>query len=443
MSFNMDTFMRQLNFPRHFRWGVATSAYQIEGGAEADGKKPSIWDAFCRMPGVILDGKSGVNATNHYFLWKQDIQLMKELGIKTYRFSIAWSRIFPDGVGEVNPKGVAFYDALIDALLNAGIEPMITLYHWDLPQILQEKGGWISRDTVSAFAQYAQFCFLKYRDRVHLWITHNEPWVAAKLGHEWGVHAPGLRSNEAAVIAAHHLLLSHGMALQSMRPLATQSQKLGIALNLNPVCPENPSREADIQAAHKYELFLNDFFLKGLFKGVYPTEILAEFPALSRAIHPQDMDLIHTPIDFIGINYYTRTLVNTGGVVAPQGNPHSSMWEFYPQGLREIVERVWNDYHPKEIFITENGTALESESLVDLKRIEYIQAHLIEIHKLLANSICVSGYYAWSFLDNFEWAHGYEKRFGLVHVDFGTYQRIPRSSALWYKQVINNNSVEI
>lgn len=409
----MDT-----RFPSDFLWGAGTSSYQIEGAALGCGKEESIWDRFCLKEGAIQNGDTGESAVDHYRLWETDIELLKQLKVNSYRFSISWPRFFPSG--KINPEGKAFYDRLIDTLLEAKIEPMVTLYHWDLPQSLEDRGGWPERRTAEAFSAYARAAFLAFGDRVRFWITQNEPWVAATLGYGLGIHAPGRKDPILALKASHNLLLSHGMAVQEIRRLAKKSVKLGIALNLSPVYPKGPLAEA-------HDLRLNRFYLDGIFKGRYPEAIGFHPPA-------EEMKTISEPIDFLGINYYTRVQLNPDGEpIAESPNAYSSMWEFYPQGLSEIAERVWNEYKPKEILITENGTALDG--IDDPMRIEYIKAHLGQISRLLEKKIPIQGYFAWSLLDNFEWAHGYGKRFGLVHVDYKTMKRTLKSSGRWYADI--------
>ncbi len=404
-----------MRFPADFLWGAGTSSYQIEGAAHSYGKEESIWDRFCLKKGAVQNGDTGETAAAHYRLWETDVELLGQLKVGSYRFSISWPRFFPSG--KVNPEGRAFYDRLIDKLLAAKIEPMITLYHWDLPQSLEDRGGWPERKTAEAFRAYARAAFLAFGDRVRFWITQNEPWVAATLGYGLGIHAPGLKNPALALKASHNLLLSHGMAVQEIRQLAKQSVKLGIALNLSPVYPKGPLADA-------HDLRLNRFYLDGIFKGRYPEAIGFKAPA-------EEMKIVSEPIDFLGINYYTRVQLKPDGEpIAESPNAHSSMWEFYPQGLSEIAERVWNEYKPKEIYITENGTALDG--IDDPMRIEYMKAHLDEIGQLLQKKIPIRGYFAWSLLDNFEWAHGYEKRFGLVHVDFNTMKRTLKTSGRWY-----------
>lgn len=455
----MDTPMQKhsLSFPSDFIWGTATSAYQIEGSVKAGGRGESIWDLFCSKPGAIRNNQNGDVACDHFSRWEQDIALMSRLGIRAYRFSFAWPRIIPEGRGKTNLEGLDFYDRLIDALLEKGIMPLATLYHWDLPSQLQRYGGWASREIVDDFVHYALVCFNRFMDRVSDWITINEPWVISMLGYRLGVHAPGIADLEQSLSAAHYLLLSHGMAVREMKARAKNgSTRIGIALNINPVFPENPARQEDCSAAEQHGLLLNDFFLEPIYKGNYPESVLKLYPYLSKIVQDGDLKAIQAPLDFLGINYYTRSVIRglfknkmLEGVQCHFPNPHSAMmWEFYPDGLEQIVDQVCLRYSPKEILITENGTALSNEEngssvISDDKRIEFIQSHLQAVCRLLKKGLPISGYFVWSFLDNFEWTHGYEKRFGLVHVDFDSLKRTLKKSALWYGQLCKSNQLHI
>lgn len=446
----------QFNFPSDFIWGVATSSYQIEGAYQADGRKDSIWDVFCRQPGKILNGDSGDLAADHYHRWKEDIAIMALLGIQAYRFSVAWPRIMPEGRGPVNSAGLDFYDHLIDELLKHRIQPMITLYHWDLPQALEEKGGWLSRQVVEDFVNFTSVVFKKYQDRVKFWITHNEPGIVAGMGYGNGLHAPGISDIQAELTVAHHLLLSHGKAVQEMRSLATPlfTGKIGIALNISAVVPENASINDDVEAARKFDQWHYKFYLDPLFKGVYPDEVLNDFPFFQKIIHPDDMKIINHPIDFLGINYYSRTVIRgfrEEGQLVPcyasmPPNPYSLMWDYYPQGLKEILEDISARYSPREIYITENGTPVEdtlltSGEIEDDTRIEYFRSHLKEVLKVIPK-VPVKGYFVWSLLDNFEWAHGYSKRFGIVYVDFQTLKRTIKKSGFWYSELIKSHLLQ-
>ncbi len=444
-----------LRFPEGFVWGAATSAYQIEGAWNEDGKGPSIWDTFCRIPGKIKNGDTGDVAADHYHRWEEDVNIIAELGLKAYRFSISWPRIFPEGVGEVNRKGLDFYNRLVDKLLAHGVEPFVTLYHWDLPQALQDKGGWPSRDTAYAFAHYAETVASELGDRVSFWITHNEPFVAAIIGHFTGEHAPGIQDPVAAFSAAHHLLLSHGLATQAIRAAASRKPEIGIVLNLHPIHPASPSEE-DKLAARRFDGVINRMFLDPVFFGKYPEDMLELFGFLLPEIRPEDMETISAPIDFIGINYYTRNVVRfdpefpliQASPIHPEGSEYSQMWEIYPPGIYEIVTRVWKEYNPPSIFLTENGVpvpdGVDFDGRVrDERRIRYLKNHLIYLHKAISEGVLVRGYFVWSLLDNFEWAYGYSMRFGLVYVDYPTQKRIIKDSGRWYAQVIKENGLAV
>lgn len=442
-----------LRFPDGFIWGAATSAYQIEGAWNEDGKGPSIWDTFCRIPGKIRNGDTGDVAADHYHRWEEDVEIMAELGLKAYRFSIAWTRIFPEGTGEVNRKGLDFYSRLVDKLLAHGIEPFVNLYHWDLPQALQDKGGWPNRDTVYAFAHYAETVARELGDRVSFWITNNEPFVAAIIGHLTGEHAPGLQDPVAAFAAVHHLLLSHGLAVQAIRASTSRKPEVGIVLNLHPVYPASSSEE-DQLAARRLDGVINRMFLDPVFFGKYPEDMMELLGFFFPEIRQGDMETISIPIDFLGINYYTRTVARfdpefpliQASQVHPEGNEYSQMWEIYPPGIYEIVMRVWKDYKPASIFITENGVPVPDGvdfdgKVRDERRIRYLHNHLVYLHKAISEGAHVRGYLVWSLLDNFEWAYGYSMRFGLVYVDYPTQKRIIKESGRWYARVIRENGV--
>lgn len=433
-------------FPRDFVWGVATSAYQIEGAHDADGRGPSIWDHFCRVPGAVANHETGDTACDHYRRWADDVRLLRDLGVNAYRFSIAWPRVLPAGRGRVNVAGLDFYERLVDALLAAGIEPYPTLYHWDLPQALQDQGGWPARDTVGAFADYAALVAGRLGDRVRRWTTHNEPMVAAVFGHFFGTHAPGLKDPLAALRVAHHLLLSHGQAAQAIRASARGPVQVGIALNLQPVDPLTDTPE-DQQAAWRFDGFVNRWFLDPLCRGAYPEDLMAQFGPLV-PVRAGDLETIRAPLDFLGVNYYSRVRVRHAAdaiLQAEQVESHdverSLMWEIYPEGLGRLLDRLAAEYRPPEILITENGMPREDApnshgDVDDAPRIDFIRRHLAQVQQALARGVPVRGYFVWSFLDNFEWALGYRMRFGLVHVDFATQQRTPKASALWYRRFI-------
>jgi beta-glucosidase len=456
-----------LKFPEGFYWGVATSAYQIEGAWNEDGKGESIWDRFCHTPGHILGGDTGDVACDHYHRWSEDVALMKSLGIKAYRFSVSWPRILPQGRGSVNKKGVDFYSRLVDGLLEAGIEPFLTLYHWDLPQALQDEGGWPNRATVAAFSEYTEVLAKNFGDRVRYWLTLNEPYVAAFLGYFEGQHAPGHKNLEEALRAAHHQLLAHGEAVEIIRELVPGA-KVGIVLNLSPVHPASQDL-ADRRLAWLIDAHLNRWFLDPLAGRGYPFEIFRQmadlkdllpetyhrFLGLAKVdfVEDRDLDKIAVPLDFLGINYYTRILARSPKAsVPPQNMPSNEVtdmgWEVYPRGIFEILARVHFDYRFPEYFITENGAAYPdvvtpSGTVPDKPRIRYLKEHLRELQRAISIGIPVLGYFVWSLLDNFEWAYGYSKRFGIVYVDYKTLRRIPKESAYWYAKVIANNGIEV
>jgi beta-glucosidase len=433
-----------LQFPTGFAWGAATAAYQIEGAVHEDGRGPSIWDTFAHTPGRTLNGETGDVACDHYHRYPQDIALMKELELKAYRCSIAWPRILPTGRGQVNQAGLDFYDRLIDTVLAAGIDPYVTLYHWDLPQPLQDQGGWQNRDTCKAFAEYAQVVAERLGDRVHHWITHNEPLVAAYIGHLLGFHAPGMYDPAAASQVAHHLLLSHGMALPALR--ATGGQ-VGITLLLQPVYPASQS-EQDLAVARREEAVWQKWFLDPVFRGTYPLEGMEMAGLPQPTIEAGDMELISQPIDFLGLNYYSRNIARgsaSGGL--QEEAEHTTMgWEVYPDGLRVLLEKVQREYAPKAIYITENGAAyvdtLRADGTVeDDGRLSYLQRHFVAAHQAIQAGVPLRGYFVWSLLDNFEWGYGYSQRFGIVYTDYATQERHIKKSGYFYRDVIERNGV--
>jgi len=417
-----------------FLFGAATSAYQVEGATREDGRGPSIWDVFSQRPGAIRDGSSGEPACDHYRRFREDIAWMRWLGLKAYRFSVAWPRILPEGKGRINPKGLAFYDRLVDALLAEGITPFLTLYHWDLPWALEERGGWRSRETAYAFAEYAALVARALSDRVPYFATLNEPWCSAFLGHFTGEHAPGLRNLEAALRAAHHLLLGHGLAVEALR--ATGAKQVGIVLNFTWVEGE------DEEAVDRADRYHNRFFLDPLLGRGYPESPFANPPSVP--IHPKDLERMARPLDFLGVNYYTRARVARGEGpypvrYLPPERPTTAMgWEVYPEGLYRLLKRLAQET-PWPLFITENGAAYPDlwrgeEVVEDPERVAYLEAHLEAALKAKAEGVPLKGYFVWSLLDNFEWAHGYTKRFGLLYVDFASGRRIPKRSAFWYRE---------
>ena len=429
-------------FPADFVWGAATAAYQVEGAVREDGRGESIWDRFCATPGKVRNGDSGAVACDFYHRFPKDIALMRELGLDSFRFSVAWPRVLPDGRGRVNEGGLDFYDRLVDALLAGGIEPCVTLYHWDLPQPLEDAGGWPSRDTAEAFVEYAETVARRLGDRVSRWITHNEPWVASWLGYGWGILAPGRTSDDDAVAASHHLLLSHGWALEVLRR-EVPAAEVGITLNLTHAEPASGA-DADVDAARQVDAHMNRWFLEPLFRGVYPTDLPHTPP-----VREGDLDAISAPLDFLGVNYYFRVVAEASenGRGFPEfahvpGATYTDMgWEVHPDGFFRCLVRVARDYEPRAIHVTENGAAfgdvrLHDGSVSDPERRDYLAGHLGAVARAIAAGAPVQGYYVWSLLDNFEWAHGYAKRFGIVYVDYPTLERVPKESFGWYRDYI-------
>jgi beta-glucosidase len=442
-------------FPEDFVWGCASSAYQVEGAWNEDGKGPSIWDTFVHIPGRIVKGETGDITVDHYHRYKDDVALMKELGLKAYRFSTSWSRILPNGTGAVNQAGLDFYDRLVDEILEQKIEPYLCLFHYDLPQALQDKGGWPNRDSAYAFAEYASSMAEHFSDRVKVWMTHNEPWVAAMAGYFSGEHAPGIKEPVTGFKALHHIFLSHGLAAEAIRAAAKQPVKIGITLNLNPVHPASDSKK-DRAAAQRMDTALNRLQLDPLLKGSSPIQEFTLGKLLSHGIvKPGDLEKIHT-LDLLGVNYYTRTVakydskfpVVSAVQTRPEGNEYSGMWEIYPEGIYEILLRIWNDYQPQcEIMVTENGVpvpdGLDFDGRVrDERRIRYLKNHLFQVQRAMADGVPVQGYFHWTLMDNFEWAHGYEPRFGLVYVDFKTLKRTVKDSGRWFAKVIKDNGFD-
>ena len=428
-------------FPPDFVWGVATSAFQIEGAAFEDGKAESIWDRFCRQPGAIADASNGDVACDHYHRLDPDLDLVASLGLDLYRFSVAWPRVQPLGEGAWNEQGLAFYDRLVDGLLARGLAPHLTLNHWDLPQALQDKGGWASRDTVHRFVDYALGIQRRLGDRLAAITTHNEPWVVAVLGNEEGTFAPGIKSRKTAIQVAHHLLLSHGLALRALRAEGATA-KLGIVLNMAHQMPLTDS-DADKAKASLDDARGRRWYSDPLFKGQYPAEVLAELGADAPAMEPGDMQVIATPMDYIGINYYSRALSSAAGPIEARDKPYPKTamgWEIYPEGLRELLLTLHREYKLPPTYITENGGAFPDPSadgrVHDADRIDYLATHIAAVGQALAAGVPMAGYMVWSLMDNFEWASGYAKRFGIVHVDYVTQRRTPKDSALWYRDLV-------
>ena len=435
-------------FAPDFLWGAATASYQIEGAAQEDGRGESVWDRFCATPGKVRNGDSGERACDFYHRYPDDIRLMRDLGLGAFRFSIAWPRVIPEGRGRINEAGLDFYDRLVDELLANDIEPFATLFHWDTPQPLEDEGGWPARSTAEAFAEYAEAVARRLGDRVHNWITHNEPWVHAWIGHSWGQHAPGRTSEVDAVAAAHHLLLSHGWAVDVIRALSPDAQ-IGISLNLAEAYPatETPEDEA---AAWRVDGQGNRWFLDPLYRGTYPPDLLERNEQLAPFLQNGDLRTISAPIDFLGVNNYFRFLVSAGAdgphMERVSENQHTDMdWEVYPDGLRRLLVRVAKDYEPRAIYVTENGAAFgdirgHDGRVRDPERTAYLESYIDAVARAIDEGAPVKGYFVWSLLDNFEWSHGYSKRFGIVYVDYPTLERVPKDSFYWYRDFIASKS---
>lgn len=437
-------------FPDGFLWGAATSAYQIEGSPLADGASPSIWHQFSHVPGSTHGGDTGDVACDHYRRYAEDVALMRDLGVQAYRFSLSWGRLLRDGRGPVNPRGLDFYSRLIDRLREAGIRPMVTLYHWDLPAALDHLGGWTSRDSIHWFADYAEVAFRALGDRVDLWATFNEPWMVSDAGYLQGIHAPGHRDPGEAARAAHHLLCAHGAAVERFR--GGHAGAIGLVVNLEPMHPATDDA-SDAAAAARASAYMNRQYLDPLFLGRYPDELPEMFGDAWPRLADDDFRLIRQPIDFLGVNYYSRRLVRDdpaarptrAGSIVPDLAPRTAMgWEIYPDGLREILDWVRGRYGHIPLYVTENGAAFMDDApgpegvIEDAPRVGYFREHLRATRAAIASGVDVRGYFAWSLLDNFEWQHGYAKRFGLVHVDFTTQKRTLKRSALFYRDVIRS-----
>lgn len=466
-------------FPEDFAWGTATAAYQIEGAVREDGRGQSIWDTYVKQPGAILNGDNADIADDHYHRYGEDAALMGWLGAPYYRFSIAWPRIVPEGSGKVNPSGLDFYKRLLDSLEENGVKPWVTLYHWDLPQMLQDNGGWANRDTAHHFADYAAAVHEALSDRIADWTTLNEPFCSAFYGYASGTQAPGIKNPRQALAAGHHLLLGHGLAASRIRRQDPAS-RIGITLNLSPTLPASDT-PADHAAARRIDARKNRFFLDPLFTGSYPEDLREDVSSLGFAdvVRDEDMGLISAPLDFLGVNYYRRFVVraasaeNDGGTAVvvddeapsagtaatpyvgcediefvPSGLPRSTMgWEVDPEGLHQLLTRIPRDYQVPALYITENGMALYDEpnsagEIDDHERIKFMEAHLRAAHRALEDGVDLRGYFAWSLLDNFEWSLGLEKRFGLIHVDYKSQTRTPKASAHWYKALVSTGELK-
>jgi beta-glucosidase len=448
----------KITFPENFLWGAATASYQIEGAWNKHGKGESTWDRFTHTPGNIRNNDTGDVADDHYRLWKKDIGLMKKIGLKAYRFSIAWPRVLPMGRGKVNQKGLDFYSKLVDGLLKANITPFITLFHWDLPQKLEDEGGWAVRSTTDAFVEYTDVITRAIGDRVKNWITHNEPSVVAWLGYGTGVHAPGLKDYSLSVRAAHHLLLSHGQVVPVIRQNSPNAE-VGITLNINWSTPASNSR-ADLDAVRAGDGEGFRWFADPVYGRGYPSDIIADYTKMGvfsnglDFVQEGDMEVIATPTDFIGLNYYSRHVVRANSSENdPQiifANPNTPEhwtemgWENYPEGLTGVLGRVYFNYQPRKLYITENGASYstppdEKGNVPDEFRTNYLRTHFAAMYRAIQAGVPLAGYFVWSLMDNFEWSHGYSQRFGIIWVDYETQKRTMKDSAKWYKNVIKKN----
>ena len=446
----MSSPAKDFRFPPGFLWGAATAAHQVEGSPLADGAGPSIWTRFAHTPGMTLNGDTGDVACDHYRRWKDDVRLMRELGLQAYRFSVSWSRILPEGTGRVNQAGLDFYSRLVDELLANGIEPLLTLYHWDLPAALDDRGGWLNRDCADWFAEYGRVLYRALDGRVRKWVTLNEPWVVTDGGYLHGALAPGHRSRFEAPIAAHNLMRAHGAAVQAYR--AEGAHEIGLVVNIEPKYPAGDS-EADAAAVRRAHAYMNEQFLHPALLGRYPDELRDIFGEAWPDFPEADFGLIRQPLDFVGINYYTRSVTGDGDsypqrttvVRQPLGTYTETGWEVFPQGLTDLLLWFKRTYGDLPVYITENGAAFfdppvaEEGRVRDPLRIDYLRKHLAAIHDAIAAGVDVRGYMAWSLLDNLEWSLGYSKRFGIIHVNYGTLERTPKDSARWYSGIIRSH----
>ena len=448
-------------FPADFLWGVATSAYQIEGATREDGRGASIWDTFARQPGATHRGETGDLADDHYHRMPDDVALLASLNVNAYRFSISWPRILPEGRGTVNERGLDFYDRLVDDLLAHHICPLVTLYHWDLPLALHEEGGWQRRETAYAFADYAEVIARRLGDRVRWWTTLNEPWCSAWLGYGLGIHAPGIQDRQAAVTAAHHLLLAHGLAVPRLRAHSAPEAKIGIVVNLTPISAASEQDGTARELEERVDVLHNRWFLDPLFHGAYPERLFSDLAVAPPAVEPDDLALISRPLDFLGVNYYSRAVVRARSH-HPPAHPHGldaatlafeyvapvpeasytqMAWEIYPKGLADMLMRVQRDYAPPLVLVTENGAAFGDQwdgkaHVADKRRVQYLRDHIEMLETALASGAPLVGYFVWSFLDNFEWSDGYSKRFGIVYVDYATQRRVVKESGRWFAAFI-------
>jgi beta-glucosidase len=464
-------------FPADFLWGSATASYQVEGAIDEDGRGQSIWDTFSATPGKILNGDTGAVAADHYHRMAQDVALMKRIGLHAYRFSLAWPRIQPTGSGAFNPSGLDFYSRLVDELGDAGINPVVTLYHWDLPQALEDAGGWPSRDTAYRFADYAAKAAEVLGDRVKIWTTLNEPWCSAYLGYAAGVHAPGRESHADALAAVHHLNLAHGLAGSAVRDVVGPDAQISITLNLHVTRAASDWPE-DLDAKRRIDGLANGVFLGPLLDGAYPADVIEDTASVTdwSFVRPGDLDLIKIPLDILGVNYYATGLVRKSdavrvpgdGTPGPDGHkssalsawpatddiewlplpgPHTAMgWNIEPEGLTELLVDLHQTYPGLPLVVTENGAAFHDEvspdgRVHDLDRVAYLHDHIDAVGEAIDHGADVRGYFVWSLMDNFEWAYGYDRRFGIVRIDYDTLERTPKDSAYWYAELIRAHAI--
>lgn len=447
--------MAIIQFPQDFKWGAATASYQIEGAVGEGGRGPSIWDTFSHTPGKVKNGDNGDVACDSYHRYEEDIELMKNLGISVYRFSVAWPRIIPDGDGEVNPEGIAFYHRFVDKLLEAGIEPYCTLYHWDLPQALEDKGGWNERSTIDAFVRYAEVMFNEFSGKIKHWITLNEPWCSSFLSNYMGAHAPGNKSLQLAINVAHNLMVAHGLTVKKFRALGIDGE-IGYAPNVTWIDPYS-TRPEDVAAADRERAWFVEWFMDPVFKGEYPQFMVDWFAdkGVTVPVQPGDLETISEKIDFVGVNFYTghvQRYAKGGGLFDSEfvelGYPRTDIgWTVYSQGLNSVLQFITERYGEVPIYITENGvccnTDVEDGRVRDTARINYIREHITQIARAIDSGVNMKGYFTWSLMDNFEWAEGYTMRFGLIHVNYNSLVRTPKDSYYWYKRVIANNWLQV
>ena len=446
---------RKKDFNSDFKWGAATSSFQIEGNVDVDGKLESIWDRFTDNPNAIRDRDHAKVACDHYNRWETDLDLLQQLGVNSYRFSTSWPRVVKGNLKDINSKGLDFYDKMVDGLLKRGIEPFLTLNHWDVPQAFHDRGGWLKRDASQIFLDYTEIVSNKLGDRVKNWITHNEPWVIAHLGYNEGKHAPGHKCLYETLKVSHHLLLSHGEAVPIIKSNSNNS-KVGITLNLTPAYPASSS-EADKRSAELFDQFFNTWYLNPLYGKDYPKEIIESWKNQGELkndldfVKEGDIDTISYPTDFLGVNYYSRAINRCSITEEDKNLPVEIIagektkfdWEVFPQGLKDLLIRINRDYSPPSLFITENGASYDydiekNDHIDDVKRVEYIRSHIDACRQAISEGVPLDGYFCWSLMDNFEWAEGYYHKFGLIHVDNKTQKRIPKNSYKWYREFLSN-----